>query len=37
MIHLAPLETADYVVSNTGLVDEYREMLLGHDVEVLLA
>jgi hypothetical protein len=37
MIHLAPLEVADIVVSDSGLGAEYQEMLKGHDVEALLA
>jgi DeoR/GlpR family transcriptional regulator of sugar metabolism len=35
MIHLAPLEVADYVVSDAGLTDEYQEMLRAQGVEVL--
>ena len=37
MINVAPLDVADYVVSDAGLADEYREMLRGQGVEVLLA
>jgi DeoR family fructose operon transcriptional repressor len=37
MIHLAPLDVADYVVSDAGLDEEYREMLRRQGVEVLLA
>jgi len=37
MIHLAPLEMADCVVSDAGLAEEYRELLRGRGVEVLLA
>jgi DeoR family transcriptional regulator, fructose operon transcriptional repressor len=37
MIHVAPLEEADCVVSDTGLAEEYRELLRGRGVEVLLA
>ena len=36
MIHLAPLEMADYVVSDAGLAGEYQEMLRRRGVEVLL-
>jgi DeoR family fructose operon transcriptional repressor len=36
MINVAPLDVADYVVSDTGLAEEYREMLRGRGVEVLL-
>jgi DeoR/GlpR family transcriptional regulator of sugar metabolism len=36
MIPLAPLETADYVVSDAGLTEEYQEMLRAQGVEVLL-
>jgi DeoR family fructose operon transcriptional repressor len=37
MIHLAPLEVADVVVSDTALAAEYQDMLKGHGVEALLA
>jgi DeoR/GlpR family transcriptional regulator of sugar metabolism len=37
MINVAPLDVADCVVSDTGLADEYQEMLRGQGVEVLLA
>ena len=37
MIHVAPLEEADYVVSDSGLEEEYRELLRSRGVEVLLA
>jgi DeoR family fructose operon transcriptional repressor len=37
VIHLAPLEEADMVVSDTGLAPEYQDMLKAHGVEVLLA
>lgn len=37
MIPLAPLEIADCVVTDTGLSEEYREMLRSRGVEVLLA
>ena len=36
MIHVAPLDIADYVVSDAGLGEEYRELLRGQGVEVLL-
>jgi DeoR family fructose operon transcriptional repressor len=36
MIHVAPLDVADYVVSDAGLAEEYQEMLRGQGVEVLL-
>jgi DeoR/GlpR family transcriptional regulator of sugar metabolism len=36
MIRVAPLDVADYVVSDAGLAEEYREMLRGQGVEVLL-
>ncbi len=37
MIHLAPLEVADYVISDSGLNEEYQELLRSQNVEVLLA
>lgn len=37
VIHLAPLDVADVVVSDRGLPEEYQELLRSHDVEVLLA
>jgi DeoR/GlpR family transcriptional regulator of sugar metabolism len=37
MIHLAPLEVADIVVSDAALAVEYQDMLKGHGVEALLA
>lgn len=37
MIHVAPLDQADCVVSDAGLAEEYRELLRGQGVEVLLA
>ncbi len=37
VIHLAPLSEADIVVSDTGLAQEYQDMLRAQDVEVLLA
>ena len=37
MIQVASLDAADYVVSDTGLSEEYQEMLRGAGVEVLLA
>jgi DeoR family fructose operon transcriptional repressor len=36
MIRVAPLDVADYVVSDAGLAEEYQEMLRGQGVEVLL-
>ena len=36
MIHLAPLDVADYLVSDVGLAEEYQEMLREQGVEVLL-
>ena len=36
MINVAPLDVADYVVSDMGLAEEYRELLRGRGVEVLL-
>jgi DeoR/GlpR family transcriptional regulator of sugar metabolism len=37
MIHLAPLEVADIVVSDAALAPEYQEMLKAHGVEAMLA
>lgn len=37
MVHLAPLDTADIVVSDAGLADEHRELLESHDIRLLLA
>ena len=37
MVHLAPLDVADVVVSDSGLAPEYRDMLAESGVEVLLA
>ncbi len=37
MIHVAPLEAADYVISDSGLAEEYQELLRQQGVEVLLA
>jgi DeoR family transcriptional regulator, fructose operon transcriptional repressor len=37
IIHLAPLDVADIVVSDTALAPEFQEMLRAKDVEVLLA
>ena len=37
MIHVAPLDVADCVVSDGGLAEEYQELLRGQGVEVLLA
>jgi DeoR family fructose operon transcriptional repressor len=37
MIQVAPLNVADYVVSDSGLAEEYQELLHGQGVEVLLA
>jgi len=37
MINVAPLDIADFVVSDTGLAEEYQELLRGQGVEVLLA
>ena len=37
MIQVAPLDAADCVVSDAGLAEEYRELLRGQGVEVLLA
>ena len=37
VLHLAPLDVADVVVSDTDLADEHREMLSVHAVELLLA
>jgi DeoR family fructose operon transcriptional repressor len=36
MIRVAPLDVADYVVSDARLAEEYQEMLRGQGVEVLL-
>ncbi len=37
MINVAPLHVADYLVSDSGLAEEYQELLRGQGVEVLLA
>jgi DeoR family transcriptional regulator, fructose operon transcriptional repressor len=37
IIHLAPLDVADIVVSDTALAPEFQDMLREKDVEVLLA
>jgi DeoR/GlpR family transcriptional regulator of sugar metabolism len=37
LIHLAPLDIADVVVSDAGLAEEYQAMLRRHSVEVVLA
>jgi DeoR family fructose operon transcriptional repressor len=37
MIHLAPLDVADCLVSDAGLAEEYQELLRERGVEVLLA
>lgn len=37
MIHVAPLDEADCVVSDASLAEEYQELLRGRGVEVLLA
>lgn len=37
VIHVAPLDTADVVVSDAALAQEYRDMLQSNGVEVLLA
>jgi DeoR/GlpR family transcriptional regulator of sugar metabolism len=37
MIHLAPLDVADCVVSDQGLAEEYQELLRRENVDVLLA
>jgi len=37
MINVAPLDVADYVVSDTGLAEEYHELLSQRGVKVLLA
>lgn len=37
VLHLAPLDVADVVVSDTDLVEQHREMLRAHGVELLLA
>ena len=37
MIHLAPLEVADIVVSDAALAPEYQTLLQSHNVEALLA
>ena len=36
MIRVAPLDVADYVVSDARLAEEYQEMMRGQGVEVLL-
>jgi DeoR family transcriptional regulator, fructose operon transcriptional repressor len=37
MVHLAPLDTADIVVSDTNLQPEYQELLKSKGIQVLLA
>ena len=37
MIQVAPLDVADYLISDTGLAEEYQDLLRGQGVEVLLA
>jgi DeoR/GlpR family transcriptional regulator of sugar metabolism len=37
MVHLAPLETANRVVSDQQLAPEFQELLRQHQVELLLA
>ena len=37
MINVAPLDVADYVVSDTRLAEEYHELLSQRGVKVLLA
>jgi DeoR/GlpR family transcriptional regulator of sugar metabolism len=37
LIHLAPLDAANVVVSDSGLEEEYETMLRRNSVEVLLA
>lgn len=37
VVHIAPLEEADVVVSDSGLSPEHQDMLKAHGVEVLLA
>ena len=37
VIHLAPLDAADVVVSDAGLETQFREMLKGKGVEVVVA
>jgi DeoR family fructose operon transcriptional repressor len=37
MVHLAPLEAADTVISDAGLTPYYQEMLRAKQIEVLLA
>ena len=37
MVHLAPLEAADIVVSDAALAPDYQEMLRAKQIEVLLA
>jgi DeoR/GlpR family transcriptional regulator of sugar metabolism len=37
MVHLAPLDVVDTVISDTNLAREHQELLRRHDIEVLLA
>ncbi len=37
MVHLAPLDVVDIVVSDTGLVDEHRQMIESRGIRLLLA
>jgi DeoR/GlpR family transcriptional regulator of sugar metabolism len=37
MVHLAPLEIADIIVSDDGLPQDYRDSVREHGVELLLA
>ena len=37
MVHLAPLEAADIVVSDAALAPNYQELLRAKQIEVLLA
>ncbi len=37
VIHLAPLDVADYVISDAGLALEYQQLLKSNDVQVILA
>jgi DeoR/GlpR family transcriptional regulator of sugar metabolism len=37
MVHLAPLETADFIVTDNFLGSDYHTLLRAHNVEVILA
>lgn len=37
MLQVAPLDVADYVVSDTALAEEYQEILRSREVEIILA